>query len=478
MSGETVGKNGDDENVAASEAPSLREWHRRPGPSYQEILSWENRPVPPCLREERNDYVEEKEAVEIERGRYFSDEFYRLEAERMWTRTWQIACRMEEIPEVGDHVVYEVIGKSLIVARSGPSEIKAFHNVCLHRGRILRETGGHVAKFRCKFHGFAWDLQGKLSFVPCRWDFPHLRDNECSLPEAKVATWGGFVFINMDLNAVSLEEYLQDLPAHFSTWNYENFYKAWHIGMVIDANWKIVAEAFMEGMHTVATHPQILASTGDGNAQYDARKDRPHYQRALVAGGLPSPYLAGQVDDQKIIEALGTQIPGIEDLKVPPGLTARQAAAQFVRDRLQQANPGKDFSSVSDTEMIDLILYFVFPNVLLYGGAMNVFYRFRPLDGETHESLMEVVMLLPKPTDGPAPAPAAMRLLEPGQTFTDAFGGMKIGQFLDQDVSNIAMVHKGLRAAHRRGFGLSRYQESNIRHFHRTLDMYLYGENR
>jgi Ring hydroxylating alpha subunit (catalytic domain) len=89
---------------------------------------------------------------------------------------------------------------------------------------------------------------------------------------------------------------------------------------------------------------------------------------------------------------------------------------------------------------------------------------------------MEVIMLLPKPFDAPVPTPPPMRLLGPGESFTDAFGGMKIGQFLDQDVSNIAMVQKGLRAAHRHGLGLAHYQESNIRHFHRTLNMYLFTE--
>src|SRR5262249_12490937 len=269
MPNETTRSNGNDGIRAADAFPRLREWRQRPGPSYQEVLNQETRPVPPCLREDRNDYLGDDEELEIERDRYLSDEFYRVEAERMWTRTWQIACRAEEIPEVGDHVIYEVVGKSLIVVRSSPSEIKAFHNVCLHRGRILREVGGNVENFRCRFHGFAWDLQGKLSFVPCRWDFPQIRDDQCSLPETRVAVWAGFVFINMDLNAIPLEEYLHDLPEHFRAWDHENLYKAGHIGRVIEANWKIVAEAFMEGMHTVATHPQILASTGDGNAQYD-----------------------------------------------------------------------------------------------------------------------------------------------------------------------------------------------------------------
>jgi len=195
----------------------------------------------------------------------------------MWNRTWQMACRVEEIPNVGDHIIYEVIDYSLIVVRSSGTEIKAFHNVCLHRGRILRETGGHVANFRCKFHGFAWRLDGKLSSVPCRWDFPDLRDEEMTLPEAKVGLWGGFVFINLDPNAIPLAEYLSDVPVHFAGWEFENRYIAAHVGIVVKANWKVALEAGLETMHVVATHPQALPYMADTNTQYDVRKDRPHY---------------------------------------------------------------------------------------------------------------------------------------------------------------------------------------------------------
>jgi phenylpropionate dioxygenase-like ring-hydroxylating dioxygenase large terminal subunit len=343
-----------------------------------------------------------------------------------------VACRVEEIPNVGDHIIYEIVDNSLIVVRSSPTEIKAFHNVCLHRGRILRETGGHVANFRCKFHGFTWRLDGKLSFVPCRWDFPHLRDEKFSLPEAKVGVWGGFVFVNMDPDAIPLEEYLSDIPVHFRPWNYENCYVAAHVGVVIKANWKVVAEAFMEAMHTLATHPQILASTGDGNAQYDARKDRPHYQRAIVAGGLPSPYVASRVTDQQILDALSTQVEGINELKVPEGMTVRQAAAQFMRERMKKLTNGKDFSNYSDSEMIDLIIYFLFPNILLYGGGVNAIYRFRPW-GDPEQSLMEAILMLPKPIDAPAPLSAQLHLLGPGQTFADVPELGKFGAFLDQE---------------------------------------------
>lgn len=167
----------------------------RPGPSVQEFLSREKRPVAPALRQEFNDSLGTED---LDKERYYSREFYRLEVERMWNRVWQMACRVEEIPRVGDHIIYEVGDYSLIVVRSRPTEIKAFHNACLHRGRILRETSGHVSQFTCKFHGFTWRLDGTLSFVPGRWDFPQIKDEAFCLPEAKVGLWGGFVFVNLD----------------------------------------------------------------------------------------------------------------------------------------------------------------------------------------------------------------------------------------------------------------------------------------
>ncbi len=82
-----------------------------------------------------------------------------------------------------------------------PSAIQAFHNVCRHRGRLLREVGGtRSSEFRCPFHGFAWEIDGSLKHVPCEWDFPQIENPaDWGLLQAQVATWGGFVFINPDL---------------------------------------------------------------------------------------------------------------------------------------------------------------------------------------------------------------------------------------------------------------------------------------
>ena len=112
---------------------------RSPGISYQELLDADTRPVPSVLREVSPPKLD---LTSVPRSRYVSQAFHDLEMERVWRRVWQVACREEQIPEVGDHVVYEIGDHSIIVVRSAPGRIQAFQNVCLHRGRLLREMGG------------------------------------------------------------------------------------------------------------------------------------------------------------------------------------------------------------------------------------------------------------------------------------------------------------------------------------------------
>lgn len=125
--------------------------------------------------------------------------------------------------------------------------------------------------------------------------------------------------------------------------------------------------------------------------------------------------------------------------------------------------------------MIDAIVYFTFPNLILWGGYSNLVYRYRPWRDHEH-SLMEIMLLPPRPLNAPTPPPAAFHLLPEGQKFSDAkeLGGL--GPFFDQDLSNMQWVQKGMRASRKRGVTLANYQESQIRHFNRTLDKYISGK--
>src|SRR6516162_2212131 len=107
--------------------------------------------------------VEEPRLIPTER--YYDEEFFRLEAERLWPHVWQMACRLEEIPNVGDFTEYTTLGKSVIIVRT-KSGVKAFHNACRHRGvRLVTEPGNcEVRGFNCPFHGWRWNVDGENTF--------------------------------------------------------------------------------------------------------------------------------------------------------------------------------------------------------------------------------------------------------------------------------------------------------------------------
>ncbi|MEQ8771490.1 MAG: Rieske 2Fe-2S domain-containing protein, partial [Erythrobacter sp.] len=178
---------------------------KAPQPTLDEMLAHEKRAVPPVLAERGEAEV----PVEpIDRRRYFDPDFAALENARLWPKTWQMACRLEDIPEVGDYVLYDIADISLIVVRSATETIKAFFNACLHRGRALRDCDGTAEEFRCPFHGFTWNIDGTCKKLVNEWDFAHIDKADFALPEARVATWGGFVFVCPDGCKESLEEFL------------------------------------------------------------------------------------------------------------------------------------------------------------------------------------------------------------------------------------------------------------------------------
>ncbi|MCI0545187.1 MAG: aromatic ring-hydroxylating dioxygenase subunit alpha, partial [Actinobacteria bacterium] len=253
----------------------------------QELLDEERVPVPEAFRAKSYEYLGSED---IPTERYTSRQFHDLEVERMWARVWQVACREEEIPAPGDIAVYDLAHHSILVVRQTSGEIKAFHNACLHRGTQLRECDGHATSLPCSFHGFCWNLDGSLKYVPSAWDFPHVEAEKFHLPELRVGTWEGFVFVNLDDNAPPLEDYLGDIVQHFESMArppLRDRFKAVHVAKPVRCNWKVALEAFLESYHTVTTHAQSLPYAGDANTEYDIYPDQPHWDRMIMPFGVP-----------------------------------------------------------------------------------------------------------------------------------------------------------------------------------------------
>ena len=209
---------------------------RSNGITYQELLDTDTHEVPPVLRLQSPKYLGDAD-VSIER--YISKDWHNREVERLWKKVWQMACREEDIPVAGDHIRYDIAGSSFLVVRTDSGEIKSYPNACLHRGRMLKEFDGRSSEIRCAFHGFCWSLDGDLTDVPARWDFPHIDSKEFSLPEIPTATWGGFVFINPDQECDPFEDFIKDLAQQFERWDLSKLYKQAHVAKIMPANWKI-----------------------------------------------------------------------------------------------------------------------------------------------------------------------------------------------------------------------------------------------
>ena len=445
---------------------------RSPGPSVQDLLREDSRPVPVSLTD--HSYVPQG-LSDVPKARYTSAAFAALENEFMWTRTWQMACTVDEVAEPGDHVVYDVADQSLIVTRTKGGAIKAYFNSCLHRGTKLRTEDGRVASFRCPFHGWRWDLDGNLVELPADWDFPQIagRPDSC-LPEAQIAEWCGFVFVNMDPEAPAFNEVAKKMVEHFDRdFDLSGRYKAFHAVKEVAANWKVCMEAFAEGYHVIATHPQILEFAGDANSEYSIWPESPFVTRFINGFGVQSPHL-GPLSEQQIADAylaFSARSPR-GSVEVPEGGTARRVVADVFRSVMGKMF-GVDLSGVSDSEMLDAHLYHLFPAFAPWAGiGQSLVYRWRP--GPTPDTcFMDVIRMLPVPEGQPRPEPAPVQHLTLEQSWHDAVGMGGLADVFEQDMANLPRVQLGLKVTAQRArrtvvFGA--YQEARMRLIHRHID--------
>jgi len=380
-------------------------------------------------------------------ARYHDKRFHDLEVEHIWKKVWQMVCREDDIPEVGDYHLYEIAHLQYLVVRTGPNEIKAHVNACLHRGRQLRECHGKKAtEFRCPYHGWTWNIDGSMRLMTAEWDFPGVREDVSQLAGAKVHTWGGFVFINPDPDAIPFEEYTgPEMLEHYAKIKLQNRYKQADIVKVIRANWKVAMEAFLEGWHTLATHPQmLLAGTEVTDGRYDV------FGNWGRLGHLTS----GAASPNRGI------IPSREQV-----LESHRATADFNREFLRGLI-GEEVEQFTDAELNETSFSNLFPNFSPWGGWGRIVYRFRPNGDNPDECLMHVMLLAPWAEGKPKPPPREQRFLGPDDPWTLAPELGSLAKIFEQDCRNIPEIHVGLKTKQPPYIWYSAYQESVIRAFH------------
>ena len=432
----------------------------------------------------------------VDARRYYDPQFYRLEQERLWPHVWQMACRLQEIENPGDYVVYEIFDQSVIVTRVDAQTVKAFHNHCRHRGvKLARDRGCANDGFTCPFHGWQWRTNGQCKFVytPALFEKDQLRGADLALRECRVETWGGCAFINFDDQAPPLRESLGPFASMHDAWHVESLKVEWWYAARLPVNWKLAMEAFMEGYHVMATHPQLVPGdpTRPETIAYvplpNELSPMSPYQ-TLPAGPMPATIPAQQfiginLHFMKVLNEGMAGMTHAKDIRTAEALADTPLPEDFAgatiewRRKLNDAvveshrRQGMDIGDLND---IDAKAYatsvnFGFPNYFLlptYGSASS--YRIRPLGPE--ECLFELWSLTRYPK-GETPPP--IKTPEPW-----AYDDPRWPPIPKQDFSNLPLQQTGL---HTRGFEfmrLSNKAEGLISNYHRLIDGYLAGLER
>ena len=209
-------------------------------------------------------------------GKYYhSQEIYDEEVEKIFYKFWMLACRAEEIAEVGDFKLIQVEDESLILVRDKSGDIRAHFNVCRHRGtQLCVEPSGNfkTKSIQCPYHAWTYGLNGKLMGAPLMKEGDGFNKKDCALHQASVHVWEGFVFINLDKNPTPFEVQMEALIGKFSDWKMDELRVAKHIRYELKCNWKLILQNYQECYHCPGVHPLLTELTPVQSARHDASK--------------------------------------------------------------------------------------------------------------------------------------------------------------------------------------------------------------
>jgi len=403
--------------------------------------------------------------------RYTSSEFLDLEYEKLWSHVWQLACLTAEVAEVGDHVVYEIGRKSVLVVREGPDSLRAYHNVCQHRARKLKLGPGHGHALRCPYHGWTWNLDGTLREIPERETFCELRDEDHRLREVRLETWGPWVFVNLSPAAPPLAEALADVIPVLEPYRLHRQHKWSSRTVRVRTNWKNSLDAFMEAYHGRSLHPETASFINYKGYPIDILGD---HSALIVPFGVPDELSGTGVDWDEVLDSmehsLGSfgedqflpMIDQLRSLEPAAGVTLDQVLLPRLREQFTAA--GMDMSGLTDNELLDDRQLLLFPNVglNLYGFGYWL-YRIMPDPTDPDWCHWDLWFFHRVPDGAEIPPPVPNRMVEPGE---------RCGSVLDQDFENLPHQQDGMKTGECPGLTYSSL-EARIVHFHDVLDRYI-----
>ena len=443
---------------------------------------------------------------------FLSREYLEAEKSLLWPRVWQMDERIEDLPNVGDWLTYDVAEESVVVIRiatEGPDQYRAFHNVCPHRGRQLVSVpdmvphalsvsqekvhdvrGNNRKNFICGFHGWTFDLDGTNTYImdPQDWQNKLTAQMTCLSP-VKVDTWGGYIYINMDPDSVSLTEWMGRAGEILGHFELDKMRYKWRQWAIYDCNCKTAIEAFLEPSHVAGTYAQLLAY-GDYYAlskqyglhsvsSYDTRDDK--FKMSESAGTTR----AGKGDDARVstyelirenyetinfaasTETLVKAASRLVD-ELPETATPAEIIAHWIKSaKADDAARGVIWPEVPPAiKQESGLAWGLFPNQnILHGETFALCYRVRPYGDDPNRCVFESYALERFP-EGEEPKTAWVYADPTGENW---------GSVLAQDFSNMEFVQKGMKSSGFRGTLPNPHQEQKVINLHRNLAEFMEG---
>lgn len=199
------------------------------------------------------------ELPEIPAGRYTSEDFFRIEKEYLWKRTWLAAGITDELPSVGSYKTLSINEVSVLLVRGNDQVIRAFYNTCQHRGTMIAaKNAGQVQRFVCPYHCWTYNLEGKLTFVADERLFPGLDKSRKSLKRIQCELFGSLIFVNLAPNAEPLKEFLGDILDVLADMPMDRLRLYKTLRLHAPYNWKLAQENFSEAYHSQFVHPKSI----------------------------------------------------------------------------------------------------------------------------------------------------------------------------------------------------------------------------
>ena len=371
------------------------------------------------------------ELPDMPASRYTSEEYYQLEREHVFRRSWLFAGHIDEIPEPGCYMRWHNAGDPIVIVHGMDGVIRAFYNTCRHRGApVVTEDFGKSSRLICGYHNWTYKTDGSLIGVTERQDFPPDFDMSCrGLIPVRCEMFGNVIFVNFDDDASSLLDYLGPIANEWEEFGFGNLRLAARYSFDLNCNWKVALEANMEVYHVPFIHPETVAPLVDSRRNVNTLYPNGH-ARMLA----PAP----QDTNREHVRAIDS----------PPQWQQIETVGEFGRTATQ--------SYTLFPNWVSPLSNFFVPPLVFWPTSLNT-------------TRLELVTMAPDWGDGPAPDLWTL----PDETQPN---GRQMSPIILEDTQFGEAIQKSMQSEAFKSVPLS-YQEARIYSFHQHLDRMI-GEER